>query len=211
MSTKKTKKSASPTRKAAAKTKPAGSKSKTARPTTPRTTPHVPRGTSHASGERGAVPAGERGDIEIIARAVLVHGSRVLLCRNLKHGYLYLPGGHIEFGESAAQALRREILEECGLSVSIGPLLLASEGVFFTKKRAHHELNLVFQCTPPANLNPAKIKSLEDHIAFEWLDFAAAADTDIRPLAAKAFLAAGATPAMSSTAADWVSEIQPQP
>ena len=57
-----------------------------------------------------------------------MHGSRVLLCRNVKHGYCYLPGGHVEFGESAAGALAREFLEESGLRVRVGNLALVSEG-----------------------------------------------------------------------------------
>ncbi|MBY0262673.1 MAG: NUDIX domain-containing protein, partial [Phycisphaerales bacterium] len=82
--------------------------------------------------------------IEFIARGVLIAGSRVLLCRNLKHDYLYLPGGHVEFGESAAAALAREFLEEAALPVRVGPLALVSEGTFATKRRGHHEVNLVF-------------------------------------------------------------------
>ena len=47
--------------------------------------------------------------IELIARGVFVRGGAVLLCQNVKHGYYYLPGGHVEFGEAAAVALAREI------------------------------------------------------------------------------------------------------
>jgi ADP-ribose pyrophosphatase YjhB (NUDIX family) len=83
-------------------------------------------------------------EIEVIARGCLVHGCHVLLCRNVKHGYCYLPGGHVEFGESAAQAVAREFVEESGLRVRVGELALVSEGAFATKKRWHHEVNLVF-------------------------------------------------------------------
>lgn len=37
------------------------------------------------------------------------------------------PGGGMEFGESAVEALEREFLEETGLRVSVGPLLFVTE------------------------------------------------------------------------------------
>jgi len=44
--------------------------------------------------------------------------GKVLLCRSRKWGNKYvIPGGHIELGESMEEALKREILEETGLSV----------------------------------------------------------------------------------------------
>ena len=48
--------------------------------------------------------------------------DRVLLVR-AGNGRFYLPGGRIEPGEHAAEALAREVAEECGLTVRVsGPL-----------------------------------------------------------------------------------------
>jgi 8-oxo-dGTP pyrophosphatase MutT (NUDIX family) len=48
--------------------------------------------------------------------------DRVLLVR-AANGRFYLPGGRIESGESGAEALEREVAEECGLKVRVsGPL-----------------------------------------------------------------------------------------
>jgi 8-oxo-dGTP diphosphatase len=144
--------------------------------------------------------------IEFIARGVLLQGSKVLLCQNLKHGYLYLPGGHIEFSESAAQALQREFIEETGLKVQVGPLALATECTFKTNKKTHHEVNVVFHVQPPKTKDLRKLKSQEKDIAFHWLDLAAAPESDIRPLSAKAFLSAlGHAP---KGQIEWISEIQ---
>ena len=52
--------------------------------------------------------------IEIIARGALICSRRLLLCRNRKHGHVFLPGGHVEFGEPARAALEREMREETG-------------------------------------------------------------------------------------------------
>lgn len=164
--------------------------------------------------------------IEFIARGVWLHGSRVLLCRNLDKGYLYLPGGHVEFGESAGDAVEREFLEECAERVTSGPLALVTEGVFDTRKRRHHEVNLVFHVEhstsgkgsaperPIAQDDPPTVQSREDGIGFEWVDLAAAVDLDIRPLAVKAWLAAGCGGGAKETGteaaparAEWVSEV----
>lgn len=51
--------------------------------------------------------SGRGGDrIEVIARGVCVAGGKVLLCRPKAGGYTYLPGGHVEFGETSREAVR---------------------------------------------------------------------------------------------------------
>ena len=145
--------------------------------------------------------------IEIIARGLLIQEGYALLCRDRKGGYYYLPGGHIEFNEAAAVALAREFKEETGLGVQVGACALITEGAFIQKGSGKHELNLVFHVEHPhPNPNhphplPDEVKSKEDHIAFEWVDLAAAVDLDIRPLVIKAWLASGAPVGLS-----WVSE-----
>lgn len=150
-------------------------------------------------------PTGDH-DIEFIARAAWLHGSRVLLARTRNKDYYALPGGHIEFGESAAAALAREILEETGERITPVRLVLVSEGTFQTRKRWHHEFNLVFHVEHAGSKRqtPPTIRSREKDLTFEWIELAAAVDLDIRPLAVKAWLAAGAG---AGTGIDWVSEI----
>lgn len=171
----------------------------------PATTRNVPRGTN-------ALPR----EIEVIARAVLIHGSRVLLMQNRKHGYYALPGGHVEIGEPAATTCARELLEECGLPITVGPLLLVSEGSFSTRKRAHHEINLVFHAEHrpdpdsafPTNESLDQVRSLEDAISIEWVELASIVDLDVRPAAVKAFLSAGPSDAARSLKlAEWHSNM----
>jgi 8-oxo-dGTP pyrophosphatase MutT (NUDIX family) len=144
--------------------------------------------TTHGAASLATQPS----SIEIIARGVLMSGSRVLLCRSVKHDYFYLPGGHVEFGEAAGEALRREFEEETGLSVRVGACQLVSEGFFQARSKSHHELNLVFHVEhvgPEEAL--AGVRSREESIAFEWAELGAIVDLDVRPLAMKAWLAAG--------------------
>jgi len=58
--------------------------------------------------------------------ALIVDGDRILLVERGKEplkGYWSLPGGAIEVGETAAEALQREVKEETGLDVAVGDLV----------------------------------------------------------------------------------------
>jgi ADP-ribose pyrophosphatase YjhB (NUDIX family) len=140
--------------------------------------------------------------IELLARAAVFRDGRVLLCRSVDHGYMYLPGGHVEFGESAAAAVARELDEEAGVRVRVGRCAVVDENVFESGGRRHHEINLLFhvELEDPA----MEIVSREEHIEFLWADLAAVVDLDVRPPAHKAWLAAGAT----TDGPEWVSGFQ---
>ena len=49
--------------------------------------------------------------------------GRVLLTRRADNGLWCLPGGHVELGETLAQAVCRETEEETGLKSEAGPLI----------------------------------------------------------------------------------------
>lgn len=58
--------------------------------------------------------------------AVIVQDDQVLLVqrgREPGYGLWSLPGGLVELGETLAEAVRREVREECGLEVEVGPLI----------------------------------------------------------------------------------------
>lgn len=124
---------------------------------------------------------------EIIARGVLARGSAILVCRNLAKGYTYLPGGHVELGETAAEALAREFEEETGLAVEVGDCEAVAEVLF---GQGGHEINVVFHVEHSSELSET-IESKEDDIGFEWLEHAAIVDADLRPRSIKAWLVGG--------------------
>jgi len=109
--------------------------------------------------------------IELIVRALVTCDEKVLLCRNLAGGHCYLPGGHVEPGETARQALARELAEEAGLQVRVGDLVFVHEHRFEQEGRPRHELNLVFHVELGAG--QISITSREARIAFEWAPLAA--------------------------------------
>ena len=53
------------------------------------------------------------------ACAIIIRGDRVLAMRDERCPYFYLPGGRVKIGETAAEALKRAVREELGVSASI--------------------------------------------------------------------------------------------
>lgn len=160
-----------------------------------KTVKKAPRAAGKAApGSKRPTHAQDRSSIEVLARGVLIRGSRVLLCQSVKGGHWYLPGGHVEFGEPAAAALRRELQEEAGLDVRVLGVIQVDEHSFDTRKRRHHELNIVFHVEPAPGATDRqldRIRSKEPGITFAWVDLAAVVDLNVVPMTAKALLVAG--------------------
>ena len=61
-------------------------------------------------------------------QAAILRGTEILLIRHREHAdgrsYWVLPGGGIEVGETEIECVRREVLEETNLEVSVEALLL---------------------------------------------------------------------------------------
>ncbi|ALA50833.1 NUDIX hydrolase [Shouchella clausii] len=54
--------------------------------------------------------------------------NHILLVKHPKRGW-ELPGGHVEEGESITNALKREVMEESGVEIEIGPFCGISQDV----------------------------------------------------------------------------------
>ncbi|MBI1337755.1 MAG: NUDIX domain-containing protein [Phycisphaera sp.] len=115
-------------------------------------------------------------NVEVISRGRFLHAGRILLCRNIKHGHVFLPGGHVEFGESAREALEREVMEELGVVVRATSFVGVVEARFDQPDRhgipqRHHEINFVFDLQPAdTDDDPTGWVSRESKIEFFWTD-----------------------------------------
>lgn len=67
-------------------------------------------------------PTGVRLTVSAVARRAPSE-AEILLMQRADNGHWGLPGGHVEPGESVAQATAREVLEETGCTVEIGRLI----------------------------------------------------------------------------------------
>ena len=80
----------------------------------------------------------------IRAAGVLLTAEWVLLHRRARETVWSLPGGRVELGESAAQALTRELAEELSLSIVCGRLVFVAENFFSHAGVQEHEIGLYF-------------------------------------------------------------------
>lgn len=118
----------------------------------------------------------ENANIETIARGVLVREGQLLVCQPKKGGRCYLPGGHIEFGETARVALAREMREELGLEARVGDFLAVAENSFEQAGEPHCEINLLFAMeVPELHGVGGEVNAQEGWIAFRWVPFTEAA------------------------------------
>ena len=120
---------------------------------------------------------GSRGFVETIARGVAVRDGKVLLCRAKGGQSTYLPGGHIEFGETGREALVREVKEELGTDSTAGEFLGVVENSFDQHGKRHCEINLVYRL----DLASDATESQEDWISFEWCDLAELPKANLLP------------------------------
>jgi 8-oxo-dGTP diphosphatase len=101
------------------------------------------------------------------------------------------PGGKIEFGETAADTIRREMREEYDLAVAIGPLWIVNENIFTDREQAGHAISLIHigWLTTAAAFEELRHKEYDD-IKLVWRSSVAWATKPIYPAGIPTYLSA---------------------
>jgi 8-oxo-dGTP diphosphatase len=126
--------------------------------------------------------------IHVLSRAVIIKNEKILMCVNSRFSFYFLPGGHIEHGESAAFALERELQEELGLVCTAQRFLGCFEYSFIPTNpdKCHsHEYNFIYMVDAPELTEEVVPHSPEDHTLFSWVPLAALPEVDFKPSALK--------------------------
>jgi 8-oxo-dGTP diphosphatase len=100
-----------------------------------------------------------------VVAAVIERDGKYLACRRAEHkslaGLWEFPGGKVEPGETDQHALRREILEELGVEISVGEYLATS-----LNKAGDLDIELVAYV---AQLADGDVTASSDHDELRWL------------------------------------------
>ncbi len=131
-------------------------------------------------------------------RAAIEVGGKILFLRARDESaaspdgcWYFLPGGHVDHGETLEQALRREIKEEVGLEVDrLRPAYLREfiagrhEHCSPGMPRDHHVIALIYRCSPTegstARFEPG-VDGTSEVENLVWLDRDQLENLDIRP------------------------------
>jgi ADP-ribose pyrophosphatase YjhB (NUDIX family) len=106
--------------------------------------------------------------------AVVLDGERVLLVKRAHEplkGQWSLPGGAVELGETLEAAIAREVREETGLDVEVGPIVEVLDRMERDAdgRVRHHFVLVDFVCRPSGGV----LCCATDADAVEWADLAA--------------------------------------
>ena len=88
-------------------------------------------------------------NIQCVAHGLVLKGSKILAYKVEdkveKRSFYRLIGGHIDFGESASDALKREFKEEIDEEIQIVKKLDVFENIFTYKGKSQHEFVSLFE------------------------------------------------------------------
>jgi len=107
----------------------------------------------------------------IAQKGIIVLNGKILLVKEAvseegtNPGLWDLPGGRLAFGEKPVDGLRREIREEVGLEVNVGPAIYLAEWRPKIENLQRQIIGVYLICRPITE----HVKLSPDHAEYQWL------------------------------------------
>lgn len=113
------------------------------------------------------------GIVNIRVGAIIMKDGKLLMVGNERNDYLYSVGGRIKFGETAEEAIVREVLEETGVKMEIDRLGFIHENYFYGDSseklgKLVYEISFFFYMKVPRDF-ALKCKSFTEDDSKEYL------------------------------------------
>ena len=117
----------------------------------------------------------DNGLINIRVGAIILKDGKLLMVGNQRSDYLYSVGGRIKFGETAEEAIVREVFEETGVKMEIERLGFVHENYFYGDAPSNngkliYEISFFFYMKVPNDFVP-KCDSFTEDDSKEYLQW----------------------------------------
>ena len=123
------------------------------------------------------LPCGD-GLVNLRVGAIILKDGHFLMSSNPRDPYLYSVGGRIQFGETAEEAVVREVEEETGVCLEVDRLGFVHENYFIMdiepyRDRLVYELCFYFYMRTPAHFEPVGQSTTADGVpeTLQWVAF----------------------------------------
>ncbi len=108
------------------------------------------------------------GILNIRVGAIIIKDGKLLMVGNERADYLYSVGGRIKFGETAEDAVVREVYEETGVKLEIDRLGFVHENYFYGDSPSNlgkliYEISFFFYMKAPHDFEPISESFTEDN------------------------------------------------
>lgn len=108
--------------------------------------------------------------------AIIINKGKVLFQRSENQDFWFLPGGRVEFLETAEESLKREMVEEYNLTIEQCRLYTLVENFFELNGTSYHEIGLFFTAVIPEDHpitdHSEEFISLEEGFFHKWIPLA---------------------------------------
>lgn len=119
---------------------------------------------------------------------LVIKNNKILLVDMDDSGFLCLPGGYVELGETTEEAVKRELAEEIGKTCEISKYLGVVENYFINKNsKKMHEISFYYLMDIIDNIKDEDFTLIENDkghnikLDFKWIDLDKIHLFDVRP------------------------------